>query len=78
MDFSLPPHFLGDMTAGFAFGLLAVLLVVLGFKALDWATPRCDFEGEVAKGNVAAAITGAAVILGICYVIGHVISSIIG
>ncbi|MCI0378478.1 MAG: DUF350 domain-containing protein [Gemmataceae bacterium] len=78
MEFSLPEHFLGDLVAGFAFGVLAIVLVVLGFKTLDWLTPRCDFEAEVSKGNIAAAITMSAVILGICYVVANVIVSIVG
>lgn len=75
--FELPERFLSDIVAGFAFGLVAIVLVVLGFKTLDRLTPRCDFEAEVAKGNIAAAITVSAVILGICYLVASVITSII-
>jgi putative membrane protein len=75
---SLPDHFLGDLVSAFSFGLLAILLVVLGYKVFDWLTPRCDFESEINKGNVAAALTVAAVILGICYIVAHVLSGILG
>jgi putative membrane protein len=73
----LPDHFLGDVVSAFCFGLLAILLVVLGFKVFDWLTPRCDFQTEINKGNVSAGIIIGAVILGICYVIAQVLSGIV-
>jgi uncharacterized membrane protein YjfL (UPF0719 family) len=52
-----------------AFGVLGIALVVLGFKAFDWLTPG-DMQAEIfQKQNVAAAILGGAVIIGICIVI---------
>lgn len=79
MEFNLPPHFLGDLTASAAFGLLAIALVILGFKVFDWLTPKIDLETELAeKQNIALAIVTSAMILGICYVVAQVITRIIG
>jgi putative membrane protein len=74
---SLPDHFLGDIVAAFCFGLVAILLVVLGFKVFDWLTPRCHFQEEINKGNVSAGLIISSVILGISYVIAQVLASII-
>lgn len=79
MDFQLPPHFLGDLVAAAAFGLLAIALVILGFKVFDWLTPKIDLEAELAeKHNMALAVVTAAIILGICYVVAQVIIHILG
>src|ERR1700680_4527090 len=74
---SLPDHFLGDVVSAFCFGLLAILLVVLGFKVFDWLTPRCNFQDEINKGNMSAGVIIGSVILGICYVIAQVLSGIV-
>jgi putative membrane protein len=76
--FQLSEHFLGDLVSAFGFGLVAILLIVLGFKVFDWLTPRCDFEAELSKGNIAVSITIAAVLLGICYVVAQVTTAIVG
>lgn len=74
----LPDHIFGDLVATFAFGLLAILLVVLGFKVFDWLTPKCNFQAEINKGNISVGLVMSAVILGISYIIAHVISGILG
>src|SRR5580700_8040503 len=74
---SLPDHFLGDVVSAFCFGLLAILLVVLGFKVFDWLTPRCNFQDEINKGNMSAGVIIGSVILGICYVIAQVLTAIV-
>ena len=76
--FSLPDGFLGDLLASFGFGLVAVLVVVLGFKLFDKLTPGCQFMPEVQKGNIAAAVVSSAVILGLCYAVAHIAPAIIG
>lgn len=57
------------LLAAAAFGLLGVALLVLGFKAFEWITPKLHVEEELAKGNVAVAVVVAAVILGVAVVI---------
>jgi putative membrane protein len=52
------------------FGLLGILLTVLGFKIFDWIHPNMHVEKELAeKQNIAVAIVMAAIILGISLVI---------
>jgi putative membrane protein len=66
----LPENFWADLWGGFigslVFGLLGLVLIVLGFKVFDWLTPRIDIQRELAeKNNLAVAIVCAAVIIGI-------------
>ena len=74
----LPEYFLGDIVATVAFGIVAILLVVLGYKIFDKLTPDLPFDETLKGGNVAAAIVIGSFILGICYVIAHVIAAILG
>jgi putative membrane protein len=52
------------------FGVIGIVLAVLGFKVFDWITPKINVQHELAeKHNVAVAIVCAAVILGICAIV---------
>jgi len=56
------------------YGFIGIFLALLGFKVFDWITPKIDVETELAeKHNTAVAIVCAAVILGICYLVAHVV-----
>lgn len=51
------------------FALLGIAIAVLGFKIFDKCTPG-DLAKEIIENkNVAAAIVGAAVILGVCLIV---------
>lgn len=53
-----------------AFGVLGILLCVLGFKAFDWITPTVNIERELTeRHNIAVAIVMAAVILGVSAIV---------
>jgi putative membrane protein len=52
-----------------AFGVLGIVLLVLGFKLFEWATPKLNVEEELSKGNVAVAIVMAAAILGVAAIV---------
>jgi putative membrane protein len=56
------------------FGLLGILLTVIGFKVFDWITPRINVEHELAdKQNIAVAIVVAAMIIAVSIVIAAVV-----
>jgi putative membrane protein len=57
----------------FLFGLLGIVMVVIGFKVFDWLIRKIDIEEEVSKGNIAAAILGAAVVIGISIIVAAAI-----
>lgn len=70
----LPETFWPGFLAALLYGPLGIFLAILGFKAFDWVTPKIDIQRELAeKGNIAVAIVAAAIILGICYVVGTVV-----
>ena len=57
------------------YAIAGVLVAVLGYKLFDWFTPG-DLHKEIVENkNVAAAIVGAAIILGVCILVA---ASIIG
>jgi len=78
MQFNLPDYLLADLVATVAFGIIAILLIILGYLAFDKLTPRLDFSELLNKNNTAMAIVIGAFILGLCYVIGRVVGSILG
>lgn len=78
MQTHLPDFFLTDLASTAAFGILAILLIVLGYIVFDKLTPRLDFSDLLNKGNTAMAIVVGSFILGLCYVIGRVVSAILG
>lgn len=75
---SLPDGFAGDLVATFAFGLIGIALLVLGFWVFDKLLTGCDFVAEIAKGNVSAGIVSSAIIVGLSYIVGKIASAIIG
>ena len=77
MDMHLPDYFAGDLVATFAFGLLAILLIIVGYVTFDKLTPKLDFNDLIAKGNLAMAVVVGSFILGLCYVVAHVVSAIV-
>jgi putative membrane protein len=71
-----PPHTIqGAMLSTALFALMGIVLAIFGFKLFDWLTPG-DLQKEVfEKNNIAPAILGAAVILGICAIIAAAVHS---
>lgn len=66
--------FLTDLGVSAAFGALGIALAILGFKVFEWVTPKVNVEQELSeKQNTAVAIVAGALILGICYVVAHVV-----
>ena len=53
------------------FGIVGIGLAIVGFKLFDLLTPGKLEEEIVQKQNIAAAILGGSIILGICYIVAH-------
>lgn len=72
--FDWPPHTLqGSVVCSVIFGLIGILLALIGFKLFDWVTPG-NLQKEICENkNYAAAIVTAAVILGICHILAAAI-----
>lgn len=78
MEFHLNEAFFPDLVTTAAFGVLAILLIVFGYVVFDKLTPKLDFSDLIGKGNTAMAIVVGSFILGLCYVVGKVVSAILG
>lgn len=71
---SLPEDFWSNLWGGvigtIVFGMIGIMLTLLGLKIFDWITPRLDIQKElVEKSNVSVAIVSGALILGICHIV---------
>ena len=53
MQMHLPDYLLTDLVSTVAFGIVAILLIVLGYVTFDKLTPKLDFNDLLNKGNVA-------------------------
>jgi putative membrane protein len=69
----LPEHFWGSLISSAAFGLLGIVLLLLGYLLFDLITPRIDVQKELTEKNVAVALVIAALLLGIAYIAAHVV-----
>jgi putative membrane protein len=78
MQLHMPDYFAGDLLATIAFGVVAILLIVLGYVTFDKLTPKLDFNDLLNKGNMALAVVMGCFILGLCYVIGRVVGAVLG
>lgn len=77
MQLHLNDTFAADLVTTFAFGILAILLIVIGYITFDKLTPKLDFSDLISKGNVSMGVVVAGFILGLCFVIAHVIDAIL-
>lgn len=66
-------NLLGGIAASAVFGLVGIVLLLLGYLLFDWITPRIDVQKELSEKNLAVAIVIAALLLGIAYVAAHVV-----
>jgi len=55
------------------FSLAGTFLAIIGYKLFDYCTPGKLHEEIVKNRNLAAAVVGAAVILGVCIVVAAAI-----
>ena len=78
MALHLSENIPGDFVTTVVFGLLAILLIVVGYIAFDKLTPKMDFSEQLNQGNVAVAIVVGAFILGVCLVVAKVVGGILG
>lgn len=78
MQLHLPDYFFSDLLATMAFGIVAIFLIIIGYIAFDKLTPKLDFDDLLNKGNISLGIVVGSFILGLCFVIGKVVSAILG
>lgn len=69
-------RFWTNALSAIVFGIIGILLMVLGYKTFDWITPKLDVQKELAENhNIAVAIVIAAVLIGVSLLVAHIIAA---
>lgn len=55
------------------FGVVGIVLSIIGYKVFDLIELRIDFSEEIKKGNMAVAVLAGAFVIGICMVISRAV-----
>ncbi len=72
-DFAISETFWTALASSGAFGLIGLVLLMVGYKVFDWLTPALHFQDELKKGNVAVAIVVAVLLAAIAYIASNAI-----
>lgn len=72
-DGTLPSNFWAGVIGSLIFGVLGIVLLVLGYCLFDLITPKIAVSEELTKGNTAVAIVIGALLLGIAYIAANVV-----
>ena len=72
--FAVPMSLEPGLLLGCVYALVGTLLLIVCFKTFDKIMTRIDLEAEILKGNVAAGIFSAAVVIAIALIIAAAIS----
>ena len=56
------------------FGLIGIVLAIIGFKLFDFLTHGSLEQEIIQKQNLAAAILGGAIVLGICLIVSRAVN----
>lgn len=69
----LPENFWVGACGSLLFGVVGIILFLLGYFAFDKLTPKLEVEEELAKGNMAVGIVVGALLVSIAIVISSVL-----
>jgi putative membrane protein len=69
----MPESFWPGVITSAVFGVIGIVLLILGYKVFDLLTPSLHFQEELKKGNIAVAIVVAVLLAAIAYVAGNVV-----
>lgn len=70
---TFPENFWVGMVGSGIFGLVGIVLLVLGYKVFDWMTPKMKIQDELNKGNTAVAMVIMALLFSIAYITANVV-----
>lgn len=68
-----PPALWWELLASVLFGLVGIILAMVGYKVFEWITPFSVADELQRNQNIAVAIVVAAIIVGICLMMAAVI-----
>jgi uncharacterized membrane protein YjfL (UPF0719 family) len=66
-------HFLAGLTGSVTFGILGVVMLLVGFKIFDWMLPKVDFQEAMKENSVATAIIVGSFFVSLALIISAVI-----
>jgi putative membrane protein len=72
-NFTVPENFWVAAAGSVVFGLIGIVLLILGYKVFDWLTPSLHFQEELRKGNIAVAIVVSVLLAAIAYIAANVV-----
>jgi len=72
-QFVFPDNFGASAVSAIVFGIIGIVLLMLGYKVFDWLTPSLQFQEELKKGNMAVAIVVSVLLAAIAYIAGNVV-----
>ena len=70
---SIGPSLWPGPLVAIVYGLIGIVLLIVGYKLFDWITPQIHVQKELYEKNTAVAIVIAALLLGIAYIVAHVV-----
>jgi putative membrane protein len=72
-DLTFPENFWAAVAGSVVFGLIGIILLILGYRVFDWLTPALHFQEELKKGNIAVAIVVSVLLAAIAYIAANAI-----
>ena len=69
----IPSHLWPGPMVSAVYGLVGIVLLLAGYWLFDLITQRIDVQKELCEKNTAVAIVVAALLLGIAYIVAHVV-----
>ena len=60
--------------ASLIFGIIGIVLLIVGYFLFDWLCRRIDIQEQLNKGNMAVAVVVAAMLISIAIIASHVVS----
>ena len=72
-EVALPDTFYVGLVGSAAFGLLGIVLLLLGFFGFEVVTRKLNVQEQLEKGNVAVGIVVGALLLAVAYIAAHVV-----
>lgn len=69
----VPENFVVGAIGSLMFGLIGIIMFIMGYFAFDLLTPKLDISKELSSGNISVGIVVAALLLAIALVISSVV-----
>lgn len=69
----LPEHFWSGVVGSAIFGLVGIVMLLLGYWLFDLVTPRINVQKELSGNNLSVAVVIGALLLSIAFITAHVV-----